>query len=118
MKLLWNIVILLLATLSVGWVLWRWLKASDEPLVLILRWLISGLVMWFVLMNAARARDEFSKIAAVLIGAVGGLVMTFIWRQKFCDFVGDQFASFYTGGGQEVDPRPFYSIAEAKRKRG
>lgn len=108
----------LLAFTCMAWVLWRWLKASDEPGILILRWALSILVLGVVFRTAAQAKDEFSKIAAILVAAVGGLFMTLIWRQKMCDFVGDLFASVYTGGKQEVEPTPFYSIAEGKRKRG
>ena len=107
-----------LSLACIVWVMWRWLKASDEPGILILRWAVSVLVLGFVFKTAVQARDEFSKIVAVLVGAVGGLLMTIVWRQKFCDFVGDMFASLYTGGKQAVEPTPFYSIAEAKRKRG
>jgi TolA-binding protein len=32
--------------------------------------------------------------------------------------VGNQFGSLYDGGDQQIDPQPFYSIAEAKRKQG
>src|SRR4051794_29901965 len=101
-----------------GWGLWRWLKASDEPLILLVRWLITALVLGFVLRTAALAKDEFAKIVALLLACVGGLAMTLVWRQKFCDFVGDQFAALYTGGSQQVEPKPFYSIAEARRKQG
>jgi tetratricopeptide (TPR) repeat protein len=117
----WTIGAAFSAALSLGcivWVMWRWLKASDEPGILILRWLVSFVVLGFVFKTAVQAKDEFAKIVAVLVGAVGGLAMTLIWRQKFCDFVGDLFASLYTGGNQAVEPTPFYSIAEAKRKRG
>src|SRR5579862_6458170 len=109
---------LLIAVGCVLWVMWRWLKASDEPGILLVRWAVTVVVMGFVFVNAVRARDEFSKIAALLVGCVGGVVMVLVWRQKFCDYVGDMFASLYDGGNQQVDPTPFYSIAQAKRKKG
>ncbi|MFO1497560.1 MAG: hypothetical protein U1G07_04050 [Verrucomicrobiota bacterium] len=118
MKLLWNLLPLLAVVALVCWGLWRWLKASDEPLMLVIRWMITAVVLGFVFTLAVRARDEISKIAAILVGAVGGLILTIVWRQTFCDFVGDQFASFYTGGKQEVEPTPLYSIAQGKRKFG
>jgi hypothetical protein len=108
----------LIALACIGWVLWRWLRASDEPGILVIRWIITALVLGFVLTTAAQAKNGFDQIAAVLLGAVGGLVMIFTWRQKFCDFVGDLFASLYTGGNDVAEPAPFYSIAEAKRRRG
>src|SRR5689334_17963938 len=105
----WMFLPALLSLLFVGWLLWRWLKSSTEPGALIVRWLISLVVLGFTLRFAVRARDEFGKIAAVLIAAVAGIAMTLVWRQQFCDWVGDLFAGIYTGGSQEVDPAPFYS---------
>src|ERR1051326_7449956 len=115
---LWSIICLIVGVGSVGWILWSWLIASDEPGILLIRWVVAVVVMGFVFINAARARDEFSKIAALLIGCVGGIVMVLVWRQRFCDWVGDMFAGLYSGGRQEIDPAPFYSIANAKRKKG
>lgn len=108
----------LIALVFVAWVLWRWIKNSDEPLVLVIRWAITAVVLGFVYNYAAHAHDGFSEIAGVLLGAVGGVIMILVWRGRFCDFVGDLIASFYTGGSQQVDPAPFYSTAEAKRKKG
>ena len=113
-----SLIPVLLTSACLLWLVWRWLKASDEPGILLLRLVVSVLVLGFVLGTAALARDEFSKIAAILVGAVGGLIMTIIWRQKFCDFFGDMFASLYPGGSEPPEPKPFYSIAEGRRKRG
>src|SRR4051812_41757874 len=101
-----SLIPVLLTCACLLWLLWRWLKASDEPGILLLRLVATFLVLGFVLGTAARARDEFSKIAAILVGAVGGLILTFIWRQKFCDFFGDMFASLYTGGNEPPEPKP------------
>lgn len=118
MSLFWKLVPVLLSVALIGWVLWRWLKSSDEPLLLIVRWIVTALVLGFVFRMAAQAKDEFSRIAAILVAAVAGLIMVVVWRQKFCDWVADKITSLYTGGRQEADPAPFYSIAQAKRKRG
>jgi tetratricopeptide (TPR) repeat protein len=109
---------IILVLLSVGWLLWLWLKASDEPGALVKRWLASVVVLGPLFWAAAHARDESSKIGVILLAAVGGIIMTLVWRQPFCDFVGDLFGGLYTGGSQQVDPAPFYSIAQAKRKKG
>ncbi len=115
---LWSCLILFLALLPVLWILWRWIKASDEPGVLLVRWACSLVTLLVVFGMAIRARDEAEKIEALIIGMLGGLVMTFIWRQRFCDWVGDMIAGFYTGGSQQLEPAPCYSYAEARRKKG
>jgi outer membrane protein assembly factor BamD (BamD/ComL family) len=109
---------LFIALVFLAWGLWEWFKRSDEPGVLVVRWIITVVTMGGLLVVAARAQDGFAKIGAVLLGAVVGLVMVFVWGGRFTGFVGDWFASLYTGGNQEIEPTPFYAIAEAKRKRG
>jgi tetratricopeptide (TPR) repeat protein len=109
---------LLLALASAGYLLWLWLRRSAEPMDLIGRWVITLVILLPVLGFAARAHDETMKIAAVLVGAFGGIILAVVWGPKMCEFVADALGSLYTGGNQQADPTPFYSIAEAKRKRG
>jgi tetratricopeptide (TPR) repeat protein len=75
---------------------------------------LGGIAVW----NAVRAHDEFSKIFAVLVGAVCGLGFAILWRPSFCGWVAKQFTGLYDGGDLEVEPVPMYSIAEARRKQG
>lgn len=112
------IVPILISVGFIAWVFWRWLRASDEPVLLIIRWVITAVVLGFLFSFAARAKDEISKIAAILLAALCGVIMTLVWRQKFCDWVAGHFTSLYTGGKQEIDPAPFFSIAHARRKQG
>jgi hypothetical protein len=114
----WNLVPLLLAMAFTGWLLWQWLKRSDEPGALIGRWVITLVVVLPVILFAARARDEFSKIAAILVAAVAGVIMAIVWGTQMCEFVANRLGSLYTGGNQEVEPAPFYSVAQGLRKRG
>jgi tetratricopeptide (TPR) repeat protein len=115
----WGSIAASLLTLAcVVWFLWQWLRNSDEPKVLLVRWVITALVLGCVYETAAHAHSAVSLWVAIALGAVSGLVMIFVWRQQFCGFVADQFASLFTGGGEQADQAPFYSIAEAKRKKG
>lgn len=115
---LWHATFALVSTACIGWLLWRWLQSSDEPGTLIVRWIGTVIVLGIVFSFAAKARDEISRIVAVLVGAVGGLGLTIIWRQRICEFFASPFAGLYTGGSAQVDPAPFYSIAQGRRKRG
>ncbi len=114
----WHATVAVVSTACIGWLLWRWLQSSDEPAMLILRWIGTVIILGIVISFAARARDEISKIAAVLAGAVGGLGLTIIWRQRICEFFASPFVGLYTGGSAQPDPTPFYSLAQGRRKRG
>ena len=85
--------------------------------MLIVRWLISALVLGYVLGHGSPGLAmKCPKSVALLVGCVGGVVMTLVWRQKFCDFVGDLFASLYSGrkraGG--TDPVLFHRPGAAQ----
>jgi tetratricopeptide (TPR) repeat protein len=116
--LLLNLIPLLAVLGILGWLLWRWFKRSDDPIDLLVRWIVTALVAGFVLINALGARDELSQVVAVLVGAAGGLIIAIVWAPKFGEFFGRLFGTLYDGGRQVVDERPAYSTAEARRKRG
>lgn len=116
--LLWRLLPLIISLGLLGWVLFRWLKKSDEPGALIGRWVVTFVLVVVMLGIGARANDEISKVFAVLAGAFGGLALAILWVPSLCGFVANKFGSLYDGGDLEVEPQPFYSIAEAKRKLG
>jgi tetratricopeptide (TPR) repeat protein len=57
----------------------------------------------------------WADVIAVLFG---GICLTVIWRESIASMVAKPFTAIYDGGDVEIEPRPYYSIAEAKRKRG
>jgi len=101
-----------------GWILVRSLKKSEDPARLVFKWILTGVVMGALIAFSAGAGDAQSQIIAVLFAAVCGIVLTFIWATSVIDAVARPFMNLYDGGNQEIEPRPFYSIAEARRKRG
>lgn len=101
-----------------GWLLVRALKRSDAPAVLALKWvatvLILGWLAWAV-EPWSKAPMVWSDVIAVLFG---GICLTVVWRESIANIVARPFTSLYDGGDAEIEPRPYYSIAEARRKRG
>lgn len=116
--LIWNLLPLAVSAAAVLWVLYRWLKKSDEPVALVARWVVSVVLGAIAVGMAVRAQDEFSKIFAILVGAVCGLGFAALWGPSFCEWVAGRFTNLYDGGDVEVEPQPLYSIAEARRKQG
>ncbi|HVY70876.1 MAG TPA: hypothetical protein VHH73_13170 [Verrucomicrobiae bacterium] len=109
----------LISLVLVIWFLIRWLRDTKEDVsAVLLRWGLTAFILLMMFLTAITARDPFSQIAAILFGAVCGLVLAILWVPTMCDFVGRFFASLYDGGSQEIEPQPLYSLAEAKRKRG
>ncbi|MDB6023177.1 MAG: hypothetical protein JWQ04_3034 [Pedosphaera sp.] len=117
--------LLLLAgfALAVGWFLWRRLKNSTDPALLIFRWVLSILIIAGLAYGGSSSRTNLRNLnpmalLAVIYALVGGLVLAIIWVPVMTDAVARLFGSLYDGGSQEVEPKPFYSIFRAKRNKG
>jgi outer membrane protein assembly factor BamD (BamD/ComL family) len=120
-----EIFLLVVFVALVGWAGFRALKQSDEPRVLILKWVLTaitlGVLFGLVIPATSWAVEHSSALLVVpLVGAICavGLVLTAIWRRNIASFVAKPFGSLYDGGDLEVEPKPLYSIARTKRNRG
>jgi tetratricopeptide (TPR) repeat protein len=101
-------------------VAWRWLKGSkDEPAVLVMKWIASGLVIAFLLLGVMPGIMGGGG-GALLIPfiAVCGIILAILWTPNITAFLARPFGDLIDGGSQEADPEPFYAIAIARRKQG
>ena len=74
-------------------------------------------MIWKVIPMVARGGYD-GAFMGIPLTAASGLVLAIIWRQDLAGMVAKPFGALYDGGDAEVDPQAYYSIAEAKRKRG
>ena len=105
---------------GIGWLFYRSLKRSDNPPRLIFKWIFTVAAFWF-LFNIAM--PEFSKggmsaIWGLALSLIVALCMAATWRYSIAAIFAKPFGSLYDGGDEEIEPRPFYSVAMAKRGRG
>lgn len=121
----WDIMLSLgsLATVLalIGWVLWRWLKKSDDPGGLLVKWVVSAVilsVLIFVVAPIVAGGGYGGAFIGIPATAVCGLALAIVWRRSIANLVANPVGALYDGGSAEVDPQAYYSIAEAKRKRG
>lgn len=102
-----------------GWVLWRWMrKSEDEPAKLIFKWGLSALLVVGLLRFALKAGDPITQVAGVLAAAVCGLILAILWVPNLTSWVARPFMTLYDGGDLEPVPQPIYGPAHARRKRG
>lgn len=108
-----------------AWLAYRSLQRSHDPPRLIAKWVITlVLVGGFVLIN----RDVFfgqkpGEPFSFWIGFVGPLLVVAVllwamWIQNLFDALLKPFTGAFFGGDEPPEPRPCYSIANAKRKFG
>jgi tetratricopeptide (TPR) repeat protein len=53
-----------------------------------------------------------------LVIVVGGIIFSLLWAPHIGGWLAKPLTGLYDGGNAEIAPHPFYSIADAKRKRG
>src|SRR5437899_9219376 len=89
----------------IGWLLYCWLKKSDDPPRLISKWLVTavmGGITWWV--TASNFKEGGSYGAAFIIGiacAVCGIVLGITWGSNIAGFFGKSLTSLFDGGDQE-----------------
>jgi tetratricopeptide (TPR) repeat protein len=113
-----NIFLLLIVSGFVGWVCFRSLKRSDGPAKLIFKWIFTALVIgvFFIVAVPAGQKGGYDAIQAIIVTLIGGIAMAITWRHSLIDLIANPIGSLYDGGREEVEPKPFYSIALTKRK--
>jgi tetratricopeptide (TPR) repeat protein len=113
-------VLLAVALGAIGCGLWASLKRSDDPARLLFKWLLTlpmvlGLALW---VGPFATSSQAGAFIGVPLAAVGGIALAIIWRHSLADMVAKPFASLYDGGSVEPIPRPAYSTAQSKQKKG
>lgn len=113
-----NIFLLLIVSGFVGWVCFRSLKRSDGPAKLIFKWIFTALVIgvFFIVAVPAGQKGGYDAIQAIIVTLIGGIAMAITWRHSLIDLIANPIGSLYDGGREEIEPKPFYSIALTKRK--
>ncbi len=104
----------------VGWLFWRSFRKSGEPLVLAIRWAIT-LPIFYVIIKVAipnfAAGGANAIFGGLFVMLFCGIVMAILWVGSLVDMVAKPFGSLFDGGDTPPEPKPYYSIAIAKRKR-
>ena len=113
---------IILCALIIGWVLYRWLKKSDDPARLVAKWAVTavmgGITAWVAASNSGGGGGYGAAFIIGIACAICGIVLGITWGSNIADFLGRPLGGLYDGGDAEIVPQPFYSIAEAKRKQG
>ena len=109
----------------IAWILWRWAKKSDDPTLLVTKWLLSipGIIAFVsILVYLDKHMDGGVDYAAAFISVIGtaatGVYFAAIWRRNIAMFLAKPLDLVYGVGNDEVDPQAYFSVAESKRRKG
>ncbi len=115
----WGMVLPALGIAFIAWLFWFSFKRSPERPQLVVKWIASGLVLWYVwkkVIPEVSGNLGYGDISALFQMWVVGVILFAIWRHSIIGLVADPLGSLFDGGHVEVEPKPYYSIALTKRK--
>jgi tetratricopeptide (TPR) repeat protein len=114
-----DIVSLLICVGGVVALFWVAFDRSTDRGAFLVKWLITApvlLLFWKVSIPGFQHGGE-EALFALILTVVFGIVMAVLWTGSITDLVAKPFASLFDGGSTPPEPKPYYSIAVAQRKR-
>ena len=102
------------------WFVWGTIKKAEDPARVLFKWIVT-IVVFAILIKMGVSLNRSGQLGAIVVAsgaALLGVFMGIIWAPHLGAVLARPFTSFYDGGSQEVEVRPFYAIARAKQKRG
>jgi tetratricopeptide (TPR) repeat protein len=114
-----NLILSAIGVVAIVWTFWHAFRRSSDRAWLICKWIISAGLIWFMFHGIIPEFYEGGSGAMVglFLIAIWTLTMTMLWRHAVVDLISAPFTSLYDGGTKEVEPKPFYSVAMAQRKK-
>ena len=117
-----------------NWVDWMWLvivvgggvglfihtfKRSADRQMLVVKWIFTAVVLGYVFMSVIPdfAEGGQSAIVGLIKMLLCGGAMAATWRESIIEMIANPIASLYDGGSEPPERKPYYSIAQARRKQ-
>jgi tetratricopeptide (TPR) repeat protein len=112
-----GIILLILLIIVAGLLLWRSLKRTENPSLLIFKWCLTVPVVWILFFKVGPIVPA-NPLIGLPVTAAFGLVLAVIWRKSIASMVANPIGNLYDGGNEEIEAKPLYSAAVSKRKFG
>lgn len=103
------------------WFIYGTVKRADDPARMVVKWVVTGIIVGFMLKVVAPLVGKGGYDGAFVgipLTAVCGLALAITWRHNLAELVAQPFASLYDGGSVPPEPKPAYSVAQARQKQG
>jgi tetratricopeptide (TPR) repeat protein len=111
---------LLAGVFLVSWFIWSTVRKAEDSARVLFKWIITG-VVFAILVGLGLSLHRGGMAGAYIVppvAAVFGVFLGILWAPHLGAALAKPLTSFYDGGSQEIEERPFYAIARAKQKRG
>jgi tetratricopeptide (TPR) repeat protein len=112
-----GLVILTLSGSLIGYILWQTLRKSEEPARLAVQWAITAVLVGIAWKWVVPVALTMPMIGVPLVACMA-VAIGVIWAPSVGAAISKPITGLFDGSSMVDEPRPFYSIAEALRKRG
>ena len=117
-----RIALLLFVAVGVGafvvMLFWRAFRRAEDPVRLAVKWLVTFAIVGWIVYEGWHAQGAARLSVLIFVVLPSAVVLVILWARPISELFAAPFANMFTGGSEEPDPAPLYSIAEALRKRG
>lgn len=94
------------------WLTIRALKRAEDPAKILFKWAFTI----FLVLAVFWAFPRINIYGPILVVAMG-VILSIVWTPHVSELISRPLTSLYDGGNVPPDPRPYYSIAQARRQR-
>jgi len=111
--------LLVLGAGGLAFVVWTIVRA-EEPLQRLVKWVLTApvlAVLMFVVAPLVGRGGYTAAFGGIPLTAVCGIFLAIIWVRDVAGVFARPFTSLYDGGNVPPEPRPFYSVAQARQKQ-
>jgi hypothetical protein len=120
LRIVLDAVALVLAAGAIGWFGYWCLKRSEEPARLVFKWILTALVLVFIVkvVGPSAGQGGIGAIMFLPYAGVAAVALILIWRKAIAGLIASPFGNLYDGGSAQYEARPAYSIAQSLQKKG
>src|SRR5262249_31829453 len=88
------------------WGMWRWLKRTEDPALLIFKWILSVIIIWIMYAKVGSMlwKGGLETIVGMHFEALCGLGLAAIWRRNISELFANRVGALYDGGSDEIEP--------------
>src|SRR5689334_242342 len=105
----------------IGWFIWHTIRKSEDTGRMVFKWICTAGVlafMWFYVAPIVGEGGWGAAMSGIPLTALSGLALAIIWRHSIAALIAKPFTALYDGGDVPPEPKPAYSVAQARQKQG
>ena len=105
----------------IGWFVWHTIRKSEDTGRMVFKWICTAGVLAFMWLYVAPIVGEGgwgAAMSGIPLTALSGLALAIIWRHSIAAMIAKPFTALYDGGDVPPEPKPAYSVAQARQKQG